>query len=406
MHDLPVRVLLVEDDEDDYLLTRDLLREIYGDGGRFHLDWETDYDAALAAIRRDRHDIHLIDYRLGSRNGLDLLREAVGRGCTAPIILLTGQGDRGIDLDAMRVGAADSLIKGTIDAEAMERSIRYAIERKRTEEALRRSGAELERRVRERTAELAMANDELRRRVEELDEARQAAEAANRAKDTYLAVVSHELRTPLTPVLFAITALLERQDLDADLRDWLQMAEQNLVLEARLIDDLLDVTRIARGKLSYRFEVVDVHELIEQALQTCGPQYEDKRLGLTKDLDLPSPSVRGDAARLRQVLCNLFKNAVKFTPAGGRVTVTARNEGSKVLVSIRDTGIGIGPEVLPKIFRAFEQGEDSIVRRFGGLGLGLAISRAIVEAHGGRLLARSEGMGKGTEFILELEAIA
>jgi signal transduction histidine kinase len=288
----------------------------------------------------------------------------------------------------------------------MERSIRYAIERKRTEEALRRSGAELERRVRERTAELAMANDELRRRVEELDEARQAAEAANRAKDTFLAVVSHELRTPLTPVLFAITALLERQDLDADLRDWLQMAEQNLVLEARLIDDLLDVTRIARGKLSYRFEVVDVHELIEQALQTCGPQYEDKRLGLTKDLDLPSPSVRGDAARLRQVLCNLFKNAVKFTPAGGRVTVNARNEGSKVLVSIRDTGIGIGPEVLPKIFRAFEQGEDSIVRRFGGLGLGLAISRAIVEAHGGRLLARSEGMGKGTEFILELEAIA
>jgi signal transduction histidine kinase len=178
------------------------------------------------------------------------------------------------------------------------------------------------------------------------------------------------------------------------------------MLEARLIDDLLDVTRIARGKLSYRFEVVDVRELIEQALQACGPQYEDKRLGLTKDLDLPSPSVRGDAARLRQVLCNLFKNAVKFTPAGGRVTVTARNEGSKVLVSIRDTGIGIGPEVLPKIFRAFEQGEDSIVRRFGGLGLGLAISRAIVEAHGGRLLARSEGMGKGTEFILELEAIA
>src|SRR5947207_1707062 len=124
--DAPVRVLLVEDDEDDYLLTRDLLREVYG--GRFHLDWETDYDAALATILCNPYDVHLVDYRLGNHNGLDLVREAVGRGCTAPMILLTGQGDREIDLDAMRVGAADYLIKGKIDAEAMERSIRYAIE--------------------------------------------------------------------------------------------------------------------------------------------------------------------------------------------------------------------------------------------------------------------------------------
>ena len=366
MDDRPLRVLLVEDDEDDYLLTRDLLAEVGGD--RFHLEWEADYEAALEAMGACRHDVYLVDYRLGGRDGLELLREALARGCTAPLILLTGQGDREVDIEAMQAGATDYLVKGTIDAERLERSIRYALERKRTEEDLRRARAELELRVAERTAELARANEELRRRVDELKEAQEAAEAASRAKDTFLAVVSHELRTPLTPALFAAGAMLARTDLDPEVRDLLRMMEENLQAEARLIDDLLDVTRMVRGKMAYRLEVVDVHDLIERALRACGPQFTDKRLAIATDLGASRPRVRGDAARLQQVLCNLLKNAIKFTPPGGSVTITTRDEGSNLVVGVRDTGIGIEPgdpaEDLPRL-RAGRGDHHPSVRRPG-----------------------------------------
>jgi CheY-like chemotaxis protein len=163
--------------------------------------------------------------------------------------------------------------------------------------------------------------------------------------------------------------------------------------------------RILRGKMSYRFGAVNVHDLIEQAIATCKPRIEAGGLTLVKDLRCSNPRVRGDVDRLQQVVCNLLENAGKFTPTGGQVKVMARNEGERVVVAVRDTGVGIAPEDILRIFGAFEQGEKSPIRRFGGLGLGLAISRAIVEGHGGQLEARSEGPEKGAEFVLDLEAI-
>ncbi|HEX2223621.1 MAG TPA: ATP-binding protein [Thermoanaerobaculia bacterium] len=247
---------------------------------------------------------------------------------------------------------------------------------------------------------------ERKRNEEESRAAREAAEAANRAKDRFLAVLSHELRTPLTPVLTALSALERHPAVPAELRPSLEMIQRNVALEARLIDDLLDLTRIANGKLQLGFATVDVHALIGQALQICGADAEAKRLSLDTDLAAGQSHVHGDSARLHQVLWNLIKNAVKFTPEGGRIAVRTFNpEPDRLRIEVADSGIGIAADVLPRIFDAFEQGRPEINRHFGGLGLGLAISQGLVEAHHGTLTASSDGPGRGASFHVDLSAL-
>jgi two-component system CheB/CheR fusion protein len=246
-----------------------------------------------------------------------------------------------------------------------------------------------------------------RRRAElEVERARQEAEGANRAKDHFLATLSHELRTPLTPVLAVVSGLQEDGRLPNDVRAHLAMVRRNVELEARLIDDMLDLTRIARGKLELRREPADLRQILEHALQTASGDLLYKRLRLVLDLTRDDHAVWADTPRLTQVFWNLFSNAVKFTPTGGAITVRSWNEespaGRQLRVEVADTGIGIEPDVLAGIFDAFQQGEQTITRRFGGLGLGLAISKAIVELHGGSLTAASEGLGRGAVFSVRL----
>ena len=242
---------------------------------------------------------------------------------------------------------------------------------------------------------------------ERLRQAKEAAEAANQAKDQFLAALSHELRTPLTPILAVVSRLERDERLDALVREELSMIRRNAELEARLIDDLLDLTRIARGKLELHPEVIDLRQILDHALQTCcSPDHAARRPRIVTDFASVDLRVWGDSPRLTQVLWNLLNNAVKFTPANGTITVRTRLEersGTRwVALEIVDTGIGIEPAALPKIFEGFEQGERTITRQFGGLGLGLAISKAIAELHGGDLSAASEGRGKGSTFILRL----
>ena len=245
--------------------------------------------------------------------------------------------------------------------------------------------------------------DDLKRAEDELRQAKETAEAANQAKDRFLATLSHELRTPLTPVLAVVSRLEREKDLAEPVRAELARVRRNVELEARLIDDLLDLTRITRGKLELRREVVDLGQVIGQAIETCGPDLG--RFRVTLDLAAPDPRLWGDGPRLAQVFLNLLHNAIKFTPDGGTLTLRSRSLGSdRLAVEVADTGIGIAPEVLPRIFDSFEQGERTITRRFGGLGLGLAISKAIVELHGGTLLAASDGPGRGALFTVELPA--
>ncbi len=242
-----------------------------------------------------------------------------------------------------------------------------------------------------------------RKRAEEaLVQAKEAAEEANEAKDRFLATLSHELRTPLTPVL-AVTSGLERDGrLPDDVRRSLAMVRRNVELEARLIDDLLDLTRITRGKLELHREVADLRDVLDHALQTVAAELEAKRLRLSPELAEVDHRLWADAPRLTQVFWNLLHNAVKFTPAGGAITVRSRREEGAVAVDVSDSGIGIDADVLPRIFDAFEQADRRITRQFGGLGLGLAVSRAIVELHGGTLTAASGGRGQGATFTVRL----
>ncbi len=238
-----------------------------------------------------------------------------------------------------------------------------------------------------------------------LQQARDAAEAANMAKDRFLAVLSHELRTPLTPVLMAVSALEHDPDLRPDVREDLVMIKRNIELETKLIDDLLDLSRITSGKVELKSEAVDLNEAVRQVCGICRPQLVEKDVRLEMALGGQACQISADPARLQQVLWNVLKNAVKFTPAQGTVRVsTARLDQDRCEVRVQDTGIGIPPEVLPKIFNAFEQGDAHITRQFGGLGLGLAISRALVELHGGAIRAESAGPGCGATFIIELPA--
>jgi PAS domain S-box-containing protein len=241
----------------------------------------------------------------------------------------------------------------------------------------------------------------------ELELAHQRVLAASRAKDEFIAALSHELRTPLNPVLLIASNGAEDDSLPVEVREDFANIRKHVELEARLIDDLLDITRIARGKLSLQRSPQDLHQLLREAIETVRPDLEEKALELTCNFEPRSAVVLGDAVRLQQVFWNVLRNAVKFTPEGGRVSVRTRggNQPNWISVEVQDTGIGMTPTELARVFEAFAQGdhaEASAARRFGGLGLGLSIARMLAGLHGGRISARSAGRGQGATFVIEL----
>src|SRR5262245_33224379 len=323
MADDTLRVLLVEDDEDDVVLTRALLEE--GMGSRVTLDWVSDYDVALERITRQEHDLYLVDYRLGERTGLDLMRAALRRGVRAPFIMQTGVGDHAIDLEAMRAGAADYLVKDELDGPTLERAIRYAVERERSAEALRRAHEELERRVAERTAELTAANERL-------------AEADQR-KDEFLATLAHELRNPLSPIRNAVHMLRRWDAADVSLDELTSMVERQVAHLTHLVDDLLDVSRITRGKIDLRKQRVDLAAVAAQTAETVRPLFDERRQRLALDVSPQPVWVDADPTRVEQVVTNLLTNACKYTPPGGNVRMTAGAEGGNAVVRVADDGI-------------------------------------------------------------------
>jgi PAS domain S-box-containing protein len=241
----------------------------------------------------------------------------------------------------------------------------------------------------------------------ELEAAKEAAETASRAKDHFLSILSHELRTPLTPALGGVSILEGRDDLPDDVREQLTLIRRNIETQARLVDDLLDLTRISRGIIELHFETVDVHAALRGAVGVFQKELEAKELTVTMALHAREYHAWADPSRIQQVFFNLLSNAIKFTPPGGSIALRSRTDAKgRLMLTITDTGIGIDPQTLSRLFHPFEQGPQSAAsRRYGGLGLGLSITRSLLQMHQGTIRALSEGSGRGSTFEILLPTI-
>ena len=253
---------------------------------------------------------------------------------------------------------------------------------------------------------IAAAIAERNRAQAAIEQQKETVEAANRTKDNFLAMLSHELRTPLTPVMAALDTLESDGLRSSESKTSLSMIRRNVELESQLIDDLLDLTRITKDKLQLRFGTLDAHEVINNVVEICRPEAQARNLKLNLNLRGGTHHVSGDAAKFQQIVWNLLKNAIKFTADHGEITISSSNPEPQLLaIAVHDTGIGIQPEIMNRIFDPFEQGERAFQRRYGGLGLGLAISKSLAQAHGGTLIAQSEGRDRGSTFTLTMKTV-
>ncbi len=322
-----------------------------------------------------------------------------------PVVLLTSGGG-----DAPSNAEAIQSLSEAGNVTLIERPVRVATLLSAFQSALRARRRQYEVRdylVKEEASKEALMRSEERLRVafDRERAARAEAEESSRLKDEFLATVSHELRTPLTAVL-GWTHLLRDGRLDAQAAAHaLETVERNAHAQQQLIEDLLDVSRIITGKLPLDVRRVAPASFIEAAIEAVLPAAEAKGIVLEKSLSEDVAALTGDPARLQQVVWNLLSNAIKFTPRGGRVLVRLRGEGTHAEISISDTGDGIGQEFLPYVFDRFRQADQTTARRYGGLGLGLAIVRHLVELHGGTVRAESEGEGKGATFTVRLPLV-
>ena len=384
------RILVVDDEENLRITTAAILEK---DG--YIVDVAASGDEAVSLLKNVDYDLILTDLHMEGGDGLSLLNQIRRQTPLTISVVLTGFASVESAIGALQEGAYDYLVK-PCDIDSMRHTIRRGVEHRRlmlAEQKARRDleqlNRELESRIEERTAELRILNEELAE--------------ANRAKDVFLATLSHELRTPLTPVVGWIK-LLRNGTLDASgVAQALDAIERNAWLQSRLIDDLLDTSRIATGKLHFEPHPTDLNIAVKAAIDTVLVSAASRNIDLTFRLSPTPVIVKGEPVRLQQIVWNLISNGIKFTEPGGKVTVVVESDGSEARVVVEDTGIGIDPQFLPHVFDRFRQADGSTSRMHGGLGLGLAIGHALTRMHGGTLEAHSNGNGQGARFILRLK---
>jgi signal transduction histidine kinase len=383
------RLLVVDDEESVALTVSEVLRQ---DG--FVVETASSGQEAVGRLDKAEYDLVLTDLRMEGGDGLSVLAELRRRAPLTISIVLTGFASVESAIAALRQGAYDYLVKPCI-IEDLRHTVRRGVEHRRLMQAEREARAkleqlnrDLERRVEERTAELTHLNQELA--------------DANRAKDIFLATLSHELRTPLTPVLGWVN-LLRTSNLDEAARaQALDTIERNARLQARLIDDLLDISRIVSGKLQLEYEPTDLNAIVESAAETVRSSAAARGINLEVALTDAPLILHGSPVRLQQIVWNLLSNGIKFTESGGTVHVRVEADEREARVRVEDTGLGIAPEFLPHVFDRFRQADGTTTRQHGGLGLGLAIVDALAKLHGGRAEAQSDGIGHGSRFTFTM----
>jgi signal transduction histidine kinase len=408
------RILIVDDLPEKLLVYRTLLEDLDAQIVEAHSGTE-----ALKRVLEGEFAVLLLDVNMPDIDGLETanLVRRHKNGRHTPIIFITSYADEMQTARGYELGAVDYILSPVI-APVLRTKVRVFVDLYEARVALALSNQELETRVTERTGELQRSNERLhaeiaeRLRAEAEREAllarekvlRAEAEELSRLKDEFLATMSHELRTPLNAIFGWITLLRTRRLDEATEERALETIERNARAQKRLIEDLLDVSRIVTGKVALELVTVDPRRVVEAALETMHPAAQAKGLKIVPLLDIGAGTVRGDFARLQQIVCNLLSNAIKFTDTGGQVEVCLARRNGEVEISISDSGQGIKPEFLPLVFDRFRQEDGSISRRHGGLGLGLAIVRHLVELHAGSVDAQSAGEGKGAKFLVRLPA--
>ena len=378
--------LLVVDDEESLRITTAAILEQEG----YIVDIAASGDEAIELLSKADYDLVLTDLHMEGGDGLSVLNSIRRHSPLTISVVLTGFASVESAIAALQEGAYDYLVK-PCDIETMKHTIRRGVEHRRLMLAeqkartdLQQLNLDLEQRIEERTAELTRLNAELAE--------------ANRAKDVFLATLSHELRTPLTPVVGWIKLLRSGTLDEKSVFQAFDAIERNAWLQSRLIDDLLDTSRIATGKLHFDPKPIDLNASVRAAVDTVRTSAAARNIELSSSLWPSSLIVMGEPVRLQQIAWNLVSNAIKFTDPGGTVNVTTELDGALAQLKVVDTGIGISPEFLPHVFDRFRQADGSTSRRHGGLGLGLAIADALATMHGGRMEAKSDGDGQGSTF--------
>ena len=395
-----LKILLIEDDEDDYILTKEIINEI--PVNVYKLEWASNYEEGLNAMKSNSFDVFLLDYRLGKDSGLDLLKKMNFVVESGPIILLTGQGDRELDFEALEAGASDFLVKANLNPDLLDRSIRYAIQQFKTirqlrkkEDELQQLNANLEVLVQNRTAELNYANNELKKAFEIERELSQL-------KGKLVSMASHEFKTPLSTILSSISLVERYTELD-DIEkrtkhiDRIKSAVNNL---NNILNDFLSLEKIESGFMARELVTINVSEFIHSIIDELNPLLQQDQV--IEFSHKGKSEILADKHTLKNILINLLSNAVKYSPEGKEIILKTHCLPDALKIEVTDYGIGIPNEDKAHMFERFFRASNA--SSYQGTGLGLTIVKRYLDLLGGSIRFDSE-LNKGTSFFVHLPLI-